>query len=101
MRRQKNDLLTSDLKELELTEKASDPTLKISASLRVNKRIEWQSVISKYTNSTFSISDFKAKLKKVFDKRKTANCDNSQFFFGYCDNSHFSIRRDIEAIQKV
>ena len=70
MRRQENDLLTSDLKELELTEKASDPILTVSASLRVNKRMEWQSAMGKYTNSTFSVSDFKAKLEEVFDKRE-------------------------------
>ena len=40
MRRQENDLLTSDFEELELIEKALDPALIVSASLRVNKRME-------------------------------------------------------------
>ena len=70
MRRQENDLFTLDFEELELIEKALDSALTVSAFLRVNKRMEWQLAIDKYTNSTFSMSDFKAKLEEVFDKRE-------------------------------
>ena len=70
MRRQQEDLPTSDLEQLELDEKVANPVFTVSASLRVNKRLEWQSVLGKYTNSAFSVSDFETKLEEVFDKNE-------------------------------
>ena len=69
IRRQEDDLPTSDLELLELDEKTADPVLTVSASLRVNKRMEWQSTLGKYANSAFSVSDFEAQLEEVIDKK--------------------------------
>ena len=70
IRRQEDDLPTSDIEQLELEEKTADPVLIVSAFLRISKRMEWQLALGKYTNHIFSVSDFEAKLEEVFDKKE-------------------------------
>ena len=36
-----NKLATSDLKQMEIEEERSNPTIRIHSTLRVNKKFEW------------------------------------------------------------
>ncbi len=50
-----DELPTSDIEAMKLKDRIADPTLKISACLRVDKRLEWSTSVGTQASSSFNI----------------------------------------------
>ena len=68
-----DELPTSDIEAMELEDRIADPTLKISACLRVDKRLEWSTSVGTQASSSFNIWDFEQLLEDAISKRDGHN----------------------------
>jgi hypothetical protein len=68
-----DELPTSDIEAMKLKDRIADPTLKISACLRVDKRLEWSTSVGTQASSSFNIWDFEQLLKDAISKRDGHN----------------------------
>ncbi len=68
-----DELPTSDIEAMGLEDRIADPTLKISACLRVDKRLEWSTSVGTQASSSFNIWDFEQLLEDAISKRDGHN----------------------------
>jgi len=64
-----DELPTSDIEAMELEDRIADPTLKVSACLRVDKQLEWSTAVGTQASSSFNIRDFEQLLEDAISKR--------------------------------
>ena len=70
VRKQADELLTSDIEAMELDEQLTNPNLKISAVLRIDKKLTWSTNIGQKDLNSFNIEDFKLELNSEIKKRE-------------------------------
>ena len=66
---QMNEPSTSDVEELTLKDKINNPTLNISACLRVNKKLEWSTSLGVQTLNGFNIWTLEQLIIETINKR--------------------------------